>query len=344
MYLSHNIVTALIKAEKNALTIKLRLKPEDLPDGISLVRDSKTLFFLINNLGLKITLKDAQAIVKGDAFDSQDLRTKVVENSRAAMSFVRTQWQNGKIQFNDSLLLRINMILGLGVGEDWQLKYREAGERFAIIYDDLADLAGGDAKELNAASRTQIIIDEFTQAEQPELYRISMLLFNLLKLHPFMILNKYSICLIGELLLGRYLRGQEEFFNLMEFFTQKTETIKRAFSLSDMPAQEVAWHELFISSLAEQLLESGQKLLINSNSASDRPAKQGSKPFLDLNKRQLKILKYLQSIPTVKREDYVEMMSISAMTAYRDLQELVDNKILKIKGVGRGTKYMLYSR
>jgi hypothetical protein len=33
-----------------------------------------------------------------------------------------------------------------------------------------------------------------------------------------------------------------------------------------------------------------------------------SQPLLDLNKRQLKILRYLQTIPTVKREEYCQCL------------------------------------
>ena len=72
--------------------------------------------------------------------------------------------------------------------------------------------------------------------------------------------------------------------------------------------------------------------------------KSSKKPFLDLNKRQLKILRYLQTIPTVKREDYVQMMDVSTMTAYRDLTELMEKKLVKLEGQGRGTKYMLSNR
>ncbi|MCA9382649.1 DeoR family transcriptional regulator, partial [Candidatus Dojkabacteria bacterium] len=66
--------------------------------------------------------------------------------------------------------------------------------------------------------------------------------------------------------------------------------------------------------------------------------------LLDLNKRQLKILRYLQNVPQVKREDYVHMMNVSTMTAYRDLQGLVDKDLLKVYGKGRGTKYSLVNK
>ena len=67
-------------------------------------------------------------------------------------------------------------------------------------------------------------------------------------------------------------------------------------------------------------------------------------PFLNLNKRQLKILKYLQKISQIKREEYVEIMEVSTMTAYRDLDELVKKGLLKVSGQGRSTRYILASK
>ena len=64
-------------------------------------------------------------------------------------------------------------------------------------------------------------------------------------------------------------------------------------------------------------------------------------PFLDLNPRQLKVLRYLQNVPYIKREDYCHMMDVSTMTAFRDVNDLVRKKLLKVEGQGRGTKYRL---
>jgi predicted HTH transcriptional regulator len=101
------------------------------------------------------------------------------------------------------------------------------------------------------------------------------------------------------------------------------------------------WIERFVKSMARDVEE--QKNEIDKQMAEEQE-KNAKQPFLDLNKRQLKILKYLQTIPTVKREDYCAMMDVSTMTAYRDLDDLVNKKLIKVEGRGRGTKYMLVSR
>ncbi|MFC1780579.1 DeoR family transcriptional regulator, partial [Patescibacteria group bacterium] len=100
------------------------------------------------------------------------------------------------------------------------------------------------------------------------------------------------------------------------------------------------WIERFIRNFASEIKdtrESIEKLI-------QEYQEKNKQPFLNLNRRQLKILRYLQNIPQVKREEYVEMMDVSTMTAYRDLTELVRKGLLRLEGQGRGTRYMLVNR
>jgi Fic family protein len=100
------------------------------------------------------------------------------------------------------------------------------------------------------------------------------------------------------------------------------------------------WLERFILNLNAAVKEDKDKILGLVNTSKNT----SKQPFLDLNRRQLKILRYLQTIPTVKREDYVQMMDVSTMTAFRDLTDLVEKKLLRVEGRGRGTKYLLLNR
>lgn len=100
------------------------------------------------------------------------------------------------------------------------------------------------------------------------------------------------------------------------------------------------WIEMFAQIIATEIKGVREKATRYSTD-ENKPTAQ---PFLNLNKRQLKILKYLQTIPTVKREDYVQMFDISTMTAFRDLNELLEKKLLRVDGQGRATKYLLGNR
>ena len=63
--------------------------------------------------------------------------------------------------------------------------------------------------------------------------------------------------------------------------------------------------------------------------------------FSTLSERQLAVLRYLQNNPTINRRQYIKLFKVSTMTAFRDLNDLVDKKIIHVKGTGRGTFYEL---
>jgi Fic family protein len=182
------------------------------------------------------------------------------------------------------------------------------------------------------------------------LIRIAVVIYRLVRIYPFIALNKISLIALTDYLLYKngYLTNTfiptTRIFDTFEdeFLDAWNTSIQSGSSQGDINTGEdiTIWIERFIRNIGGDIQEA-KEAVQKKTQEEDRGVKQ---PFLDLNKRQLKILKYLQTIPTVKREDYVQMMAVSTMTAYRDINELVDKKLLKTAGRGRGTKYMLRSR
>ena len=71
---------------------------------------------------------------------------------------------------------------------------------------------------------------------------------------------------------------------------------------------------------------------------------QAPKKILNLNRRQIELLKVMQARDKINRRDAADLLEVSFMTAYRDIKGLLKNKLLVEKGVGRGTYYVLASR
>lgn len=340
MYLSHNIVNQLIRIESFLQKIELT-KEEEALTAINTEKFDKTLFYIINGLGINISLKDAAKLGLDKKVQTQDFRGDLVDNFRSAWKLGMSVAESDTIGITPNLLLQLNQTLARGSVEDWKLKYREAGEQFSLVYDDLLDIVPAENKGINTEEIVESIVNDFNAANNHNrLYKISLIAYHLLRLQPFMVFNKFSILLAIETLLERKLGSNYNTPIVAEFFTQQRPQIIRTFEITDLPAQEVSWHELFLNFLSEAFEYTTKNL----NKKSQAKPANINKPFLDLNRRQLKVLKYLQTIPTVKREDYVQMMEVSAMTAYRDLQVLLNHKLIKAMGTGRGTKYMLYSR
>lgn len=62
---------------------------------------------------------------------------------------------------------------------------------------------------------------------------------------------------------------------------------------------------------------------------------------LDINERQNKAVQYVKKNGKITNAVYREVYEITDRTALRDIEELVDLKILKKEGAGRSTKYLI---
>lgn len=65
--------------------------------------------------------------------------------------------------------------------------------------------------------------------------------------------------------------------------------------------------------------------------------------FSILNERQRKAMNYVRNKDRITNKEYVEINNISRETAKRDLSDLVEKKVLKIEGKGRGMYYVIGS-
>ena len=60
-----------------------------------------------------------------------------------------------------------------------------------------------------------------------------------------------------------------------------------------------------------------------------------------LNERQRKLLKYLKDHNKITKREYMKLAGISKTTAFGDINELLDDEIIMMKGSGRSTCYVL---
>lgn len=62
---------------------------------------------------------------------------------------------------------------------------------------------------------------------------------------------------------------------------------------------------------------------------------------LGLNERQIKALNYLQEKHMLTRKGYERIFSVSKVTAFRDIEELIEKDFVKVEGKGPAAKYYL---
>ena len=339
--LSDRLINNIVRLENAKTFISSQI--EELTSKDKLARRSKSLniFHAAHMLGLTMSIKDAEKLVDGKRFPLEDTRVLLLNNFRNVLEFNRSSVAEGYADVDKNLLVHINKILLTDWKETWDAKVRESGEHPDSSMDSWMELRDSNIDPAYVQHELFEILEWF-KVNRSGIYpmiRLSALLYRLLEIAPMLYLNKLTIIGVADFLLHKY-GFANAYLPIARTFDVYADDYFEAWATSKERGEIGVWIERLIRNLATDMSETRDEFF-RLKGEQQQTQKQ---PFLDLNKRQLKILKYLQTIPTVKREDYCQMMDVSTMTAFRDLSDLVDKKLLRIEGRGRGTKYMLYSR
>lgn len=341
--ITNKILTNIVNLEKQL--VKIDGIDISANQALKLKTSTKTLniFHFAHMISYNISLNDAEKISEGKLYDQQNESNILLNNLRNTHEFVRSSLQDEYIDIDTSILLHINKILLSNWKEVWDVKFRNPQLIEDTQWNDWIKLTDRTIEPLTLQDELKSAFDWYKISAQKVyvLIRIAALTFRLIQVAPFSNLNKFTTIFAVDFLLKKYGYLSNDYLSTFRFFdTNNSNFIAVVEKISVENQNDLTlWIEFFTEALYLELqsITEDVKSLAQSNTSQ-------KKTFLDLNKRQLKILKYLQTIPTVKREDYVQIMDVSTMTAFRDLSDLVTKKLLKIEGKGRATKYMLTNR
>ncbi len=336
--LTHTILNNILKFEILKTKIECLEIEEDTRKEMKKNTKSTNLLHLGHLVGVNLTIKDAERIAEGKRLETEDARGLILTNFRNVLEFVLSNFVDTYSDIDLSVLLHINKLMVTNWKESWEAKFRTSTDKLDLSYDNWGDYYD---ETLNTTEIQDEIVDllNWYKANSTKIHpiiRTAIVIRRLLEIYPFVYLNKLTLVAIADYLLYKTDYTSKICFPIARNFDLYESDYMEAWKADDM----TFWIEKFTNNLSNDILEIRETI----NSKIIAQEKSVKQPFLDLNKRQLKILRYLQTIPTVKREDYIQMMDVSTMTAYRDLMELVKKKLLKIEGVGRGTKYKLANR
>ena len=340
--ISDRLLLDLIKLEQNKFHLDHNEISTQTRKMLDLKSKSVNMFHMAHLLGVKLTIKDAEKAVEGKKVTTNDSRGTILNNFRNCMDFVRSNVTDSYIDIDINLVLHFNKIVLTDWKEVWEAKFRGSNEAPNANLDNWLGLRN---QSLHGMAIEERLNDLFTwyksnTSKVHPLIRVAILIYELIRTAPFAHCNQLTIIALADYLLQKNGYIHKTFLPIVrEFDLHEAENIEIWKIVNEHKGDLTVWIERFIQNLGAGMNEDRDKIL--QVTKSEKTTKQ---PFLDLNRRQLKILRYLQTIPTVKREDYVQMMEVSTMTAFRDLNDLVEKKLIRIEGKGRGTKYVLVNR
>lgn len=301
---------------------------------------SLNIFHFAHILDLPITIKDAERLVEGYKLPEADDRYQMLTNFRNVMEFNRSNMADSYADMSVQLLLHLNKIMLTGAKEMWDVRLRNPREEVEG-QDNWQQFVNPNVDDPQIEILNLVDWYRATSSRVHPILRIGIVIYRLLEIAPFASGNKFTILALLDFLTFRQGYLNKSFMPIIKNMDVSAELYNESWEALSRSNDYSHWLEVFTRELAKDF---GETKLEVTRANNEQQEKNTQQPFLNLNKRQLKILRYLQSIPTVKREDYCQMMEVSTMTAFRDLNELVEKKLIRIDGKGRGTKYMLGHR
>ncbi len=165
--------------------------------------------------------------------------------------------------------------------------------------------------------------------------------YELVNIHHFIDGNGRTARALATLILYKLGYDTKRLFSLEEYYDQDLASYYSALQSGqkDRGKKEelTFWLEYFSEGIANELTRIEKQIL---DISRDKMLKEKIGQ-LELNQRQIKVVAYLQKKGKISRLEYVKLTKCSPKTAYNDLQEMLNKKIIKQKGGGKYTFYVL---
>jgi Fic family protein len=339
---SDKVVQNLVKIERS----KTILENLDLSYGIrqKLLTQlkAKDIMHLANGMGLDITLKDAEKLVNSQRIESVDeTRSTILKNFKNAIDFNRSNVADTYAEFDRSVLFHITKLILNQWRETWEVNVRNFHDKLDERWDNYVTMRDTNISVNDIDSEINELIEwyKYSIPAITPVVRIAIVMYRLIEISAFSAGNKFIIWALIDYMLLKNGLSSRSYVSVIQMLSGSEERILKGYEIVRKTYDLSHWIDIFTSIISSELMSVREQ--IHEFVTEEEKSKQ--QPFLNLNKRQLKVLKYLQNVPVIKREDYCHMMEVSTMTAFRDLNDLVRKKLVKVEGKGRGTRYKLSS-
>lgn len=336
------LVQNLIKLEQNRIEITNTDLAYNTRFKLGSELRAKDIFHLATMLGLEITIREAEKLANNQRIDEIDeIRGIILRNYNNVLDFNRSNIADTYSEFDQPVMLHLTKLMLSQWRETWEASFRSFRAKIDDRWDNFVELRDRDIMENDIEKEINELVEwyKFSSSTITPIVRIAISIYRMIEIIPFNAGNKFIIAAILDYMLLKNGLSSKSYTSTMEIISANDSKLHKTFMAAKQSNDLSIWIDGFASILNSSLIDSREEL----GKFISQEEKSKQQPFLNLNKRQLKVLKYLQNVPTIKREDYCHMMEVSTMTAFRDLNELVRKKLIKIDGKGRGTKYKLAS-
>ena len=161
----------------------------------------------------------------------------------------------------------------------------------------------------------------------------------LARIHPFVDGNGRTARALATLILTKRGFDTKRFFALEEHYNKERTSYYSALSSADAGDRDLTeWLEYFLFGIAVEISRV-EKTVLKLSSDLSMKDKFGQ---IGLSSRQIKAIEYLKENDKITSNEYQEICDVSQPTANRDIQDMLDKKLLKQNGkIGQQVIYVL---
>lgn len=162
--------------------------------------------------------------------------------------------------------------------------------------------------------------------------------YEFVRIHPFVDGNGRTSRALATLIL--YLRGfdAKRFFALDDYYNSDRPSYYNALKSVDQKTLDLTgWLEYFTEGVLVSISQVRDRVL---RLSSDK-LKKDKRGQISLTDRQMKIIEHLNRKDKITSGEVADMFGISRQAALKELTKLVDVKVIRLIGTGRGAHYVL---
>ena len=159
-----------------------------------------------------------------------------------------------------------------------------------------------------------------------------------MRIHPFIDGNGRTARVLATLIL--YLRGfdAKQFFCLDDYYDSDRPTYYRALQSVNQKTLDITkWLEYFVEGVKVSIA-AVKESVVRLSSERLRKAKKGQ---IALTERQMKIVEKIIQNEKITIGEVSKEFGITRQAALKEMNKLIDLKVVKLKGKGRGAFYVL---
>lgn len=290
-------------------------------------------------VGNEIGYNKALLVQRGKVLPTGKSKDRIFTNYRSVKDFTNMYSSTTFYKPSTELMVHINKLIAKGLVDEWEIgKLRTFSEKPNEIYDSWYKLRDFYPNLSPKRHFDTIFLWLNQQKNTPhKLIQIAVLLFEIMDKAPFTAFNQITGIITTATLLKEYGYNDRNLIPIAKSVNQVSEEIVSAFKISKSKKDLT----IFIETVLYTLALSSQDVSTQVKNVYSKKVKSFNKLDDKLNPRQIKMLEIIEREKRITRIAYAKVMGVSFMTAFRDLQELLEFNYLTQKGVGRGTYYTL---